>query len=210
MRNHLGQTMRMLQGRMSSLPREVKTLAQKLAAWQPQIDACFEAYLKQQVSVVRIRTHGDLHLGQILYAGKDFAIIDFEGEPARSLAERRRKRCALRDVAGMLRSFDYAAHSMMFELVDAGILAERNPTAFEPWADLWRQWVSWAFLNGYLAHANGHNLVPQDRGELRVLLDAFVLEKAIYEVGYELNNRPGWIRIPVEGVARIIGTQTAD
>jgi maltose alpha-D-glucosyltransferase / alpha-amylase len=210
MRNHLGHTMRLLQTRMASLPAEVIPLTQKLSGWQPEIEACFEAYLKQRVSVVRIRTHGDLHLGQILNTGKDFAIIDFEGEPARSLAERRRKRCALRDVAGMLRSFDYAAHSMMFELVDTGILAERSPEAFEPWASLWCEWVSWAFLTGYLGSANGHNLVPQDRDELRVLLDAFVLEKAIYEVGYELNNRPGWIRIPVEGVARIIGARTVD
>jgi maltose alpha-D-glucosyltransferase/alpha-amylase len=210
MRNHLGHTMRLLQSRLPSLPGEVQPLARKLSGWQPKIEARFEAYLKQRVSVVRIRAHGDLHLGQILHTGKDFAIIDFEGEPARALAERRRKRCALRDVAGMLRSFDYAAHSMMFELVDAGILAERSPEAFQPWADLWREWVSWAFLTGYLAHANGNNLVPQDHDELRVLLEAFVLEKAIYEVGYELNNRPGWIRIPVEGVARIIGTHAGD
>jgi maltose alpha-D-glucosyltransferase/alpha-amylase len=210
MRNLQGQTMRLLHGRMAALPKEVRPLAQKLAAWQPEISACFEAYLKQHVSVVRIRTHGDLHLGQILHTGKDFAIIDFEGEPARALAERRRKRAALRDVAGMLRSFDYAVHSMLLELLAAGMLAERSPVAFEPWANLWETWASWAFLKGYVSHAGGSPLVPEDRGELRVLLDAFVIEKAIYELGYELNNRPDWVQIPLEGIARILGARRSD
>ncbi|MGH7925480.1 MAG: maltose alpha-D-glucosyltransferase [Candidatus Binatus sp.] len=208
MRNLLGQTLRLLQLRIPTLPEAVRPLAQKLEGWESKIGACFEAFLKNPIRVLRIRTHGDLHLGQILHTGNDFAIIDFEGEPARSLIERRRKRSALRDVAGMLRSFDYASMSVLLEIVRSGTLGERSHAAFEPWAQLWQRWVSWAFLRGYLAKAGNSPLVPEDRAGLGVLLDAFVMEKALYELGYELNNRPNWIQIPLEGIAKIIAART--
>jgi maltose alpha-D-glucosyltransferase/alpha-amylase len=141
----------------------------------------------------------------MLYTGKDFVIIDFEGEPARPLTERRRKRAALRDVSGMLRSFGYAALSEMTTQLQGGALGNADFATMEPWARFWQTWCSWAFLRGYLETANGTGIVPKSPEELQILLDAFVLEKAIYELGYELDNRPNWAFIPIHGISQIAG-----
>jgi maltose alpha-D-glucosyltransferase/alpha-amylase len=206
MRNLAGRTIRLLRDRLSMLPENTRKQAQRLSEHQDRIGACFDAMLKRRIDVVRIRTHGDLHLGQVLYTGKDFVIIDFEGEPARPLSERRRKRPGLRDVAGMLRSFHYAAFGSLLEQVSSGALGGRDFASMEPWARLWQEWTSWAFLKAYLETAGESPIVPKDRDELKVLLDAFVLDKAIYELGYELNSRPDWVTIPLHGIEQIAGT----
>jgi maltose alpha-D-glucosyltransferase/alpha-amylase len=206
MRNLTGRTFRLLRDRLSTLPDEARKQAARVSAHQEQISACFDAMLKRGTGIVRIRTHGDLHLGQLLYTGKDFAIIDFEGEPARPLTERRRKRPGLRDVAGMLRSFHYAAFSTLLEEARSGALGGRDFASMEPWARLWQEWTSWAFLKAYVETAGQSPIVPEDREELKALLDAFVLDKAIYELAYELNNRPAWVTIPLHGIEQIVGT----
>jgi maltose alpha-D-glucosyltransferase/alpha-amylase len=132
-------------------------------------------------------------------------MVDFEGEPARSLGERRIKRSPLRDVAGMLRSFDYAAHAALFRLIDQGTLPASHLESTATWAQLWQQWVSAAYLRAYRAEAQGSVFLPSTDEELQVLLEAYLLEKAIYELGYELNNRPDWLRIPLHGVQRLLG-----
>ncbi len=205
MRNLTGRTFRLLRTRLSALPEETRKQAARLSAHQEQISECFDAMLKRRTSIVRIRTHGDLHLGQVLYTGKDFIIIDFEGEPARPLTERRRKRPGLRDVAGMLRSFHYAAFGTLLEETRSGALGGRDFASMEPWAKLWQEWTSWAFLKAYLETAGESPIVPSDPAELKALLDAFVLDKAIYELGYELNNRPDWVTIPLHGIEQIVG-----
>jgi maltose alpha-D-glucosyltransferase/alpha-amylase len=124
-------------------------------------------------------------------------IIDFEGEPARPLNERRTKSLAMRDVAGMLRSFQYAAYSALF---DRGSGAEN----LENWAGTWTERVSAAYLDGYLRAAKDNVFVPADPEERRIVLDAFVLHKALYEVAYEMNNRPDWVRIPLRGILSLI------
>src|SRR4051794_28656549 len=136
-----------------------------------------------------IRHHGDFHLGQTLWDGDDWIILDFEGEPARSLPERRRKRSPLRDVAGMLRSFAYAASA-------AAVL--RGVDAAPDWEELARG----EFLDGYRA-AIDPSLVPSGPA-LERLLKVFELEKAVYELRYELNNRPDWVQIPVLGIVRML------
>jgi trehalose synthase-fused probable maltokinase len=137
-----------------------------------------------------IRTHGDYHLGQVLWDGEDWIVLDFEGEPARSLPERRQKRSPLRDVAGMLRSFAY--------VVSAGG-ALRGVEAPEGWEDRARQ----EFLAGYYDCVD-QSVVPPG-GEARAkLLTVFELEKAVYELRYELNNRPDWVGIPVAGIVRLL------
>jgi maltose alpha-D-glucosyltransferase/alpha-amylase len=145
----------------------------------------------------RIRIHGDYHLGQVLRARNDFVILDFEGEPARPLEQRRAKYSPLKDVAGMLRSFSYAANSTLMTYT------ARHPedmAALGPWARLWEQTIGMEFLSAYrTAVAPGH-IVPASDEDFRRLLDAFVLEKAMYELTYELNNRPSWIRIPLAGI----------
>jgi maltose alpha-D-glucosyltransferase / alpha-amylase len=145
----------------------------------------------------RIRIHGDYHLGQVLRTRGDYVILDFEGEPARSLTERRAKQSPLKDVAGMLRSFSYATFSALDHFV------QRHPgtaRSLEPWAQLWQNAVSTEFLNAWRTTmgANRH-LTPQPR-QAHLLLNAYLLEKALYELLYELNNRPAWVRIPLAGI----------
>ena len=148
----------------------------------------------------RSRIHGDYHLGQVLIAQSDVAIIDFEGEPGRSLAERRGKSSPLRDVAGMLRSFDYAA-SMALDLHRAS-MGEASPRA-EARAALWRDETTAAFLAAYREAVAGAATAPDDALGA-ALLDLFLLQKAIYEIDYELGNRPAWVRIPLRGVLALL------
>jgi maltose alpha-D-glucosyltransferase/alpha-amylase len=205
MRNLMGQTIRLLRARLPDLNDELRRQAELLIDTQEKLAERFDFFLKRRMSVTRIRCHGDLHLGQVLYTGRDFMIIDFEGEPARPLSDRRRKRSAIRDLAGMLRSFHYAAFGILMEETRSGALGKRDFAAMEPWARLWQIWTSWAFLKSYLETAGRANFITDDRSEFKVLLDAFVLEKAIYELGYELNNRPDWVGIPLHGIEQIIG-----
>ena len=153
---------------------------------------------------MRIRCHGDYHLGQVLYTGRDFVIIDFEGEPARSLSERRMKRSPLQDVAGMVRSFHYAAYSASSH--QAGLVSrpENELPILSQWAQYWYVWVSAAFLGSYIDTISQIDLIPKDTEQLKVLLDAYMLEKAIYEIGYELNNRPDWVKVPLQGIIQLI------
>jgi maltokinase len=137
-----------------------------------------------------IRTHGDYHLGQTMWAGDDWVILDFEGEPARSLPERRRKRSALRDVAGMLRSFAYAASAV-------SLLRDVDPP------DGWEELARARFLEGYFDTVDPA-LLPAGQASTDRLLAVFELEKAVYELQYELDNRPGWVGIPVRGIQRLI------
>ncbi|HSR59062.1 MAG TPA: putative maltokinase, partial [Candidatus Binataceae bacterium] len=207
MRNLLGRVVRLLNTRLGALPKEVRKSAQTIANQKDAIAARFDAFLKRRLSIVRQRIHGDLHLGQMLYTGKDVVIIDFEGEPARPLSERRRKRSALRDVAGMLRSFEYAAFSALTHQLQLGALGQTDLATMEPWVRFWDRWSSWAFLSCYVETANGSPHLPKDREELRVLIDAFALEKAVYELGYELDNRPDWLFIPLHGISRLAGIE---
>ena len=146
---------------------------------------------------LRIRHHGDYHLGQVLYTGHDFMIVDFEGEPARPLTERRAKALAMRDVAGMLRSFHYAAYAALFGQV-SGIAPD------EAWCAFWNAWIGAAFLRAYLERARPFSYLSPQPAARRLTLDAFLLQKAVYEVSYELNNRPDWVRIPLRGILGLV------
>ena len=151
----------------------------------------------QPTDALRTRIHGDYHLGQVLRAKGDFVILDFEGEPARSLAERRTKQSPLKDVAGMLRSFSYAAFSALIKY------STRRPEDFqglEPWARLWEQAVSSAFLSTYCECVKGAGVIPSQPLQFAQLLEAYVIDKALYELTYELNNRPNWVVIPLTGI----------
>ncbi|MBX5495106.1 MAG: alpha-amylase, partial [Bryobacteraceae bacterium] len=148
--------------------------------------------------------HGDYHLQQVLFTGRDFAIIDFEGERARPLSERRIKRSALRDVATMLRSFHYAAFAVLFGQMPGIIESPEKRPILEAWARFWHAWVSRAFLEGYLTTAGNAPFLPASREELQLLLNAYTLEKAIDELGFELNDRPDWVRIPLLGILEML------
>ena len=204
MQSQISQVFPWLRARFKQFADGDREEAQRVLDLEPEIRRRYRSLLQRKLNTVRIRVHGDYHLGQVLYTGRDFVIIDFEGEPARPLSERRIKRSPLRDVAGMLRSFHYASYSALFGQVP-GVRPEDFP-ALEPWAHFWYTWVSVAFLKAYLAVAKDEPFLPKDPIELQVLLDAYLLEKAIYELGYELNNRPDWLKVPLRGLLQLLVT----
>jgi maltose alpha-D-glucosyltransferase/alpha-amylase len=149
------------------------------------------------------RIHGDYHLGQVLVVDEDFVILDFEGEPARPLAQRRAKHSPLKDVAGMLRSFSYAAHASLMANAE-------NSSSLSPWAEFWEQSVSAEFLQAYRQVVGDSPMLPSEGSSLQRLLDMYLLEKALYELRYELNNRPAWVAIPLMGILGLPQARTAE
>ncbi|MGZ5595013.1 MAG: maltose alpha-D-glucosyltransferase [Usitatibacter sp.] len=151
--------------------------------------------------LAKTRYHGDLHLGQVLVAQDDFVIVDFEGEPGRTLEERRAKSSPLRDVAGMLRSFSYASHAALLRR-EAGAPASADAAAA---LHTWEREATHHFIEGYLKSAQGLASVPADPESFHALVDLFLLEKALYELRYEIANRPDWIAIPARGLTELAG-----
>lgn len=188
---------------LASLPPGAREDAQATIARGDAILARFQAITRRRIAAMRIRCHGDYHLGQVLRTGSDFVIIDFEGEPARSLGERRIKHSPLKDIAGMLRSFHYATHVALRGRTTTVIRGEDLPV-LEQWAQAWQLWVSGAFLHAYLDLMADTPVLPAKPEDIAVVLDAYVLQKALYEVSYELNNRPDWLRVPLQGIAQVL------
>ncbi len=190
----------LLRTQMRKLPPATREEGQKVLDLEPRIAAILKSFLSRRLNVTRIRVHGDYHLGQVLYTGHDFVIIDFEGEPTRSLYERRLKRLAMRDVAGMLRSFSYASQ--------AALRAQQAPpermAELEGWARFWVDSVSSVFLSSYLTTAGKASWVPQNPDDLELQLTTMLLEKALYELRYELNLRPDWVPIPLRGILDLV------
>ncbi|HTE32192.1 MAG TPA: maltose alpha-D-glucosyltransferase [Chryseolinea sp.] len=186
---------------LEKLDPAVKEEASRVLDMQPDILEVFKNIYKDKIDVVKIRIHGDFHLGQVLFTGKDFIITDFEGEPARSYSERRLRRSPLRDVAGMIRSFHYAAYASLF--LDNQIRTE-DYNKLMPIVEEWYRYVSDIFLQAYLNAVKHTAFIPHTKGELDTLMTTFLLEKAIYELNYELNNRPDWVIIPLNGIKAIM------
>jgi maltose alpha-D-glucosyltransferase/alpha-amylase len=193
-------SLELLRGQLNKLPEDTREDARKVLELEPRITAGLRSFLARRLKTTRIRVHGDYHLGQVLYTGHDFAIIDFEGEPTRTLYERRLKRLALRDVAGMLRSFDYASQAA---LRSEQLSAEALPR-LQLWARFWVECVSAAFLRSYLNTASAASFVPHSPEDLELQLTTMLLEKALYELRYELNMRPDWVRIPLRGIIDLV------
>jgi maltose alpha-D-glucosyltransferase/alpha-amylase len=201
MRNLTSRVMQLLRTNIKRLPEDVRKEASRMLDSEQAILHVFQKIMERKISSLKIRYHGDYHLGQVLFTGNDFVIIDFEGEPARSLTERRLKRSPVRDLAGMVRSFHYAAYSVF--LKHASVRPE-DVGLLEPWIHLWYTCVSGIFLDAYRRTVGKASLVPAERTGMETLFDAFVLEKAVYETGYELNNRPDWVIIPLRGITHIL------
>ena len=200
MKRHAEEQIALLERSLDRLDAPKRALAQHVLESRHELLNRFDDLRELRTVVGRIRCHGDYHLGQVLVTEGDVIILDFEGEPARPLVERRRKCSPLRDVAGMLRSFSYAA---LTGLTAATLSRPEESDRLAPWADVWETWVSAAFLRAYLAAVQGAAFVPENREELDLLLQAFVLDKAFYELAYELNNRPDWVHIPLSGLMRL-------
>jgi maltose alpha-D-glucosyltransferase/alpha-amylase len=193
--------------RMARAVADPSPCLRELLSREGELLARIEATMRVPIKTMKIRCHGDFHLGQVLWTGKDFVIIDFEGEPARPLSARRQKRPALVDVAGMIRSFHYASRVAGSRLArDLTLSGER--AELDPLLTLWYRAISGAFLRSYLEIAADAPFLPTDRRELTALLDFLLLEKAIYELGYEADNRPAWIDVPAQGLVDILEVES--
>jgi maltose alpha-D-glucosyltransferase/alpha-amylase len=189
-----------LADQLERLPAAAGELARAVLARREQLAGLIRGHAGDATRGARTRLHGDFHLGQVLLVQNDWVIVDFEGEPARPFDERRAKLSPLKDVAGMLRSFDYAMHAAL-----AGVTSERPDAAGElrALAHRWRQAARTAFVDGYDETARVHGLA-EVRDEEAGLVELFVLDKLVYELGYELANRPDWVPIPLAGLTELL------
>jgi maltose alpha-D-glucosyltransferase/alpha-amylase len=199
MREHASMRLELLDAALPRLDERRRQVAEQVLSQRPRLLDQFDALHRLRGGAARIRCHGDYHLGQVLVTEGDVVMLDFEGEPARPLAERRATCSPLRDVAGMLRSFSYAA------LTGLGAATQTRPEDVErlaPWADAWEAWVGATFLRAYRTATQTAAFHVAEADDFDVLLHAFMLDKAMYELGYELNNRPDWVHIPLRGLIR--------
>jgi maltose alpha-D-glucosyltransferase/alpha-amylase len=190
-----------LERERSSLPTPTRDIADRVLALRHGLFERILRLIPDTVEAQKTRYHGDFHLGQVIVVQNDFFIIDFEGEPARPLASRRRKSSPLRDVAGMIRSFDYAAVAAVRQLAEARPAAEPRMTQL---AEAWRQRAVDGFRAAYRKTMRGCAAYPANKKQAREMTAFFILEKAVYEVSYELANRPAWVDIPLKGILGIL------
>jgi maltose alpha-D-glucosyltransferase/alpha-amylase len=205
MRAQASATLALLGQRLAELPAGTQPDAEEAIARSAEIQQRLRAVLDRRVESRRIRCHGDFHLGQVLWTGRDFVFIDFEGEPGRPLAERRHKRSALTDVAGMLRSFHYAALGTLLSERVGGSIRPDDVPRLAPWATFWYRSVAVTYLRAYRAAAAGANFLSPSDDELVALLSTAMLNKVLYELTYELNSRPDWVSIPLRGLLDLLG-----
>jgi maltose alpha-D-glucosyltransferase / alpha-amylase len=189
-----------LEKHKQSISEKLLPMAEKLLSLRASILDSMKKVYSHKMELLKIRIHGDYHLGQVLFTGKDLMILDFEGEPAKRYSERRLKFSALRDVAGMIRSFNYAGYGSLFL---EGQARQADIAILEPYAELWSHYMSGFFMAAYLEKVKGTLLVPDNKEDLKTMMDVFLLSKVFYELNYELNNRPDWLIIPIKGILNI-------
>ncbi len=202
----LTRSMASLRQKLKLLPAAAQTDARRVLEIEPEIRKRFQIIRDRRINTMRIRCHGDFHLKQVLYTGKDFVFIDFEGEASRPISERRIKRSPLRDIAGMLRSLQDAAASVVQGGVPGVIPRPEDVSALERWGRYWSRWVGVAFLQEYVKVADGAVFLPRSSENMAVLLFTFLLEKAIYDVGTELAARPDWAGVPLHAILQMMET----
>jgi len=205
MRNMTRQNLQLLSRQLKTFPPEIQVQAQQVLSLEPEIQKKLRQIYERGLDAARIRQHGDYHLGQVLYTGKEFLIIDFEGEPAVPISERRLKRSPLQDVTSMMRSFHYAAYAALLKHVERGTPVEEQLPQMILWARFWARWTGALFFKAYVRAAGPAPFFPSKESDLQMMTEIFLLRKAIYELGYELNNRPDWVTIPLQGILELVG-----
>ncbi len=200
MRNLAGQNLRWLRRQANTLPPETQPLAQRVAELEPAIIESYRALCDHRLSTQRLRVHGDCRLGQVLWTGKDFVFIDFEGDSAAPISERRIKRSPMRDVATMLRSFHYAAAVGLDQHVARGSIPPENMLRFQSWLRYWNLWVSVGYLKAYFQAMGGARILPDNEEAVGVMLRAYLLDRTLHELGRELREGGGRLDIPLSAV----------
>jgi maltose alpha-D-glucosyltransferase / alpha-amylase len=214
-RNLTGRLCNRLSLRRNDLPTPARPMAEQLIAKQEAILQRFRLILDPSFAGRRIRCHGDYQLGRLLYTGKDYVIMNFEGETSRTIGERRVKRSPLRDVASMIRSFDYAVQSALLGLSDVrgrppGMIRTEDRPALETWAGCWYELVSRRFLSAYFEAIRSSDLLPRTPTATNGLLELLLLEKSLLEIDAELDDRLDWVEIPMKGALRLFRQDPAD
>jgi maltose alpha-D-glucosyltransferase / alpha-amylase len=208
MHNLAALNFRGLRQQLNSLPTELQPLARRVVEAEPAVLLHYRSTFQRPLAAKRIRIHGDLHLGQMLWTGKDFTFIDFEGEAGTALSERQIKRSPLRDVAGLLCSFQFAAQAGLMQHSERGSIPKENLNQFQSWVRYWTVWVSWSFLRAYLRTLGQSELLPPQEKELHSLLRTYFLNQMICELGRQLTRRHGWVHVPLEAVLRVLSHAT--
>ena len=201
MRSRAKKTFELLRRNLAAIPAPLRPEAESLLSMESETLALLQRFLPRKFSAQKTRIHGDYHLGQVLYTGNDFILIDFEGEPVKSLSERRIKQSPLKDVAGMLRSLQYAAYAV---LMQRSHVRDEDVPYLLPFVGAWYRYNADIFLASYRKGMADSAVLPRGAEEVEVMLHTFLLDKALYEIGYELNNRPDWVSIPLRGVTELI------
>ncbi|MEW5693720.1 MAG: maltose alpha-D-glucosyltransferase, partial [Candidatus Hydrogenedentota bacterium] len=201
MRNQTRRAFSLLLKNINDLPRDIQDDAQFVLKSEKNIINYFQKIYQNKLSVLKMRIHGNYHLEQILFTGKDFIIADFEGDTTRPISERRLKRSPLRDIAGIIRSFHYVALKVLYQHPS---IRKEDMDYLEDWANIWWYYVSNAFLKSYIDTIKDKPIVPEQKDEFDLLLNLFILNKAIYELEYELINRSSWVIIPIKGIKHFI------
>jgi len=186
---------------MDKLPEETSDEAGEVIGLKNEILKCFREIYDHKIPVMKIRTHGDYHLRQILWTGREYIMNSFEGDPSKSFSERRIRRSAMRDLAAMIRSLHYAAYS---NILSPEYDQQRKEGNLEEWAETWHYYISRLYIKGYFDKAGNKDYIPKDQDDFKILMHTFLLEKALHELNYEIENRPEWIIIPLRGIKSVL------
>ena len=190
-----------LKNNVNTLPEEVIPIAKEVLAMRKEVLTSFKKIFIHKFDTIKIRTHGDYRLNQVLWTGKDFVIKNFEGESARPFSERRLRRSPLRDVAAMIHSLHYAAYSY---IIENELHKGEKLSEVETWTEAWFYYITRIFMSGYMQHVGEFNFIPADKKDYKILLNTLLLEKAVYELNNDLNNRPDNVIIPLMGIKSLM------
>ncbi len=207
MRNLVTQNLRLLRRQMTALPPETQALARRVTELEPAIIQSYRASCDQRLPAKRLRLHGDCRLGQVLWTGKDFVFIDFEGDSSVPISERRLKHSPMRDVATMLRSFHYAAAIGLDQHVARGSIPPENMLRFQSWLRYWNLWVSVAYLKAYFQTIAGANIFPDNEEGIRIMLRAYLLDRTMNELWRLLSTGDSGLEIPLSGILFLLREQ---
>lgn len=193
------------QQNLEKLAPHVRAEAEDILSRKEQVLKMMKKIYRKKLDVLKIRIHGNYDLKQVVFTGKDLAILDFHSDPTRSFSERRLKRSPLRDVAGMIRSIYYVAHEGLLFKHGSTEKEEEEIQMLEPFAALWIHYVSTLFMRSYLDTVKDSAFLPKDKDDLKIMLDTYLLEKAIYSLNYELKKRPQWAIVPIRIIKGLVG-----